>query len=221
MRKIDPVKHENKKREILDAAMRCFYRKGLRTASTADICEEAKISAGHLYHYFESRDAIIAAIIELRMSQAAVYDNPSKLAAEFVPETLSELRRELNDDLSHVLLTLDLFVEAARNPVVGKVYQELNEKVREKAVGIIRDAQALGQIDPALDPEATIILLFCLFSGSKITRISNSNWDTNKIMSSLKLFISHYLKPPGKPKPSRKTKSRGASVTKSLGGNKF
>ena len=62
MRRVDPVKHEEKKQEILGAARRCFIRNGFRGASIADICAEAGISPGHLYHYFPSKEAIVGAM---------------------------------------------------------------------------------------------------------------------------------------------------------------
>jgi len=71
MRKVDPVKHEKKRRDILEAAARCFARDGFRGASTADICAEAKISPGHLYHYFASKEAIMGAMAEAKLGEAA------------------------------------------------------------------------------------------------------------------------------------------------------
>src|SRR5471030_1915341 len=62
MRTLDPVKHDEKRQEILLAAWRCLARDGFRGASTADICKEAGISPGHLYHYFASKEAIVTAI---------------------------------------------------------------------------------------------------------------------------------------------------------------
>ena len=41
MRKLDPVRHEQRRREILAAAGRCFARDGFRGASISDICAEA------------------------------------------------------------------------------------------------------------------------------------------------------------------------------------
>ena len=71
MRKLDPVKHEEKRREILNAAERCFVRDGLQGASISSICAEARISPGHLYHYFTSKEAIVSAMIEVRLEEAA------------------------------------------------------------------------------------------------------------------------------------------------------
>ncbi len=69
MRKVDPVKYEEKRRDILQAAMQCFVRDGFRGASISDICAAAGISPGHLYHYFPGKEAIIGAMAETRLGR--------------------------------------------------------------------------------------------------------------------------------------------------------
>jgi TetR/AcrR family transcriptional repressor of uid operon len=44
-------------------------RSGLNGASISDICAEAKISRGHLYHYFDDKDAIITTMAEERLNE--------------------------------------------------------------------------------------------------------------------------------------------------------
>ena len=70
MRTLDPVKHDEKRQEILAAATRCIGRDGFRGASTADICAEAGISPGHLSHYFPSKEAIVSAMAEASLAIA-------------------------------------------------------------------------------------------------------------------------------------------------------
>ncbi len=70
MRTIDPVKHEARRQQILAVAERCFVRDGFRGASISDICKEAKISPGHLYHYFSSKEDIVRAITENSLEYA-------------------------------------------------------------------------------------------------------------------------------------------------------
>src|ERR1700754_4916623 len=96
MRKVDPAKHEEKRREILEAAAKCFVRDGFRGASTTNICEEAGISPGHLYHYFPSKEAIIAA-----MGTAALEAGTAQFG---------ELMKG-----SHALAALSTVIEEAKN----------------------------------------------------------------------------------------------------------
>ncbi|HEY2354482.1 MAG TPA: TetR/AcrR family transcriptional regulator [Gaiellaceae bacterium] len=53
---------EDKRRQILDAAVRVFARKGFHASRVGDIAEEAGVAHGLLYHYFESKDAVLEAV---------------------------------------------------------------------------------------------------------------------------------------------------------------
>jgi len=56
--------------EILAAACRCFARDGFHATSIADIISESGLSAGSVYLYFESKNEIIAAVVEMTLSTA-------------------------------------------------------------------------------------------------------------------------------------------------------
>ncbi len=61
--------HERKQREraqrfnnILEAARRCFEKKGFLKTTLQDVAEEAEISVGLIYRYFESKEDIFASL---------------------------------------------------------------------------------------------------------------------------------------------------------------
>src|SRR5204862_8240691 len=53
---------EDKRRLILDAAVRVFARKGYHSSRVGDIAEEAGVAHGVLYHYFRSKEELLEAI---------------------------------------------------------------------------------------------------------------------------------------------------------------
>jgi AcrR family transcriptional regulator len=53
---------EEKRRLILDAAVRVFAHKGFHTSRVGDIAEEAGVAHGLLYHYFASKDEVLETI---------------------------------------------------------------------------------------------------------------------------------------------------------------
>jgi AcrR family transcriptional regulator len=53
---------EEKRRQILDAAVRVFARKGFHGSRVGDIAEEAGVAHGLLYHYFTSKDQVLEAV---------------------------------------------------------------------------------------------------------------------------------------------------------------
>lgn len=53
---------EEKRRQLLDAAVRVFARKGFHASRVGDIAEEAGVSHGLLYHYFKSKNDVLEAV---------------------------------------------------------------------------------------------------------------------------------------------------------------
>lgn len=64
---------EERKNQILDAAMNIFAKMGFHKARMDDVAQESGLSKGALYWYFKSKDAIIAAILE-RLFNLALKD---------------------------------------------------------------------------------------------------------------------------------------------------
>lgn len=60
--------HSVRRNEILDVAQRLIYTKGYEQMTIQDILDDLQISKGAFYHYFDSKQALLEAIIE-RMQQ--------------------------------------------------------------------------------------------------------------------------------------------------------
>jgi TetR/AcrR family transcriptional regulator, fatty acid metabolism regulator protein len=60
---------EDKRRLILDAAVRVFARKGYHTSRVGDIAEEAGVAHGLLYHYFRSKEELLETIFRETWSE--------------------------------------------------------------------------------------------------------------------------------------------------------
>jgi len=197
VRKVDPVKHEEKRAEILAAAERCFARSGFHGATIAQICDEAGISPGHLYHYFASKEAIIAAItrtgldyVKARFAEVAEDQNPiGALVAEL------ERLKALNRTKSGVLI--DVLAEAARNPVVGQVLQDTSEEMSRLLAEFLRRGQAHGQIDPDLDTDVAAAMLISMIDSSKTLLIRAPTLDPKRSAAALDRMITRFLSPPG------------------------
>ena len=53
-----------KRNEILDVAQRFVYTRGYEQMSIQDILDELKISKGAFYHYFDSKQALLEAVVD-------------------------------------------------------------------------------------------------------------------------------------------------------------
>ena len=64
-----PNVSEERKQQILEAAIAVFARLGFRAARMDDVAEQAGLSKGALYLYYKSKDAIIAALLQHLFAQ--------------------------------------------------------------------------------------------------------------------------------------------------------
>ncbi len=82
---------EDKRRQLLDAAVRVFARKGFHASRVGDIAEEAGVAHGLLYHYFKSKDQVLEAVF---------HENWSLLVARI--ESVEETDEPAADQLRHI-----------------------------------------------------------------------------------------------------------------------
>jgi len=57
-----------RRRQILDAAVRVFARQGFHTCRVSDIADEAGVAYGLVYHYFRSKDEVLNTLFQERWS---------------------------------------------------------------------------------------------------------------------------------------------------------
>ena len=101
------------KRVILEAAVKCFGKKGFQETSIAEIMNEADLGIGTFYNYFESKEDILKCLLggivdELREAMEQL--TQQKLPAAAVLEKMVVLTAQLLDDNRFVL---PLFLSAA------------------------------------------------------------------------------------------------------------
>lgn len=70
---------EDRREQILDAALRVFAEKGFARATNKDIAREAGITPGLIYHYFASKEALFRAIIDGRSPLRLIRTPPPQL----------------------------------------------------------------------------------------------------------------------------------------------
>src|SRR5881397_1814687 len=117
---------EDKRRLILEAAVRVFARKGFHTCRVGDIAEEAGVAHGLLYHYFRSKDEVLETIFRDAWERLA--SETDRIAGADLP-LREQLRRFARIYLGSWLVTPELIAvlvrEIARSPAVGNRIDEV------------------------------------------------------------------------------------------------
>lgn len=150
-----PVKRarraEARPEEILDAALEEFNERGFDAARVEDIARRAGISKGGVYLYFASKEALLKALIEAKVSPIA--EQVASLAGAAGDQPLNALRvlgqvaaSRLADPklLAVPRLVIGL---SERFPEIAQFYRtHVVEKARGALERIIERAMQLGQI---------------------------------------------------------------------------
>ena len=63
-----PAPAVDKRRQILEAAIRVFARQGFHSTRVSDIADEAGVAYGLVYHYFKSKDEVLNELFTERWS---------------------------------------------------------------------------------------------------------------------------------------------------------
>jgi TetR/AcrR family transcriptional regulator, fatty acid metabolism regulator protein len=141
----------DKRRLILDAAVRVFAREGYHTSRVGDIAEEAGVAHGLLYHYFPSKDEVLATIFRENWRQLLERFHQVEASLEPAPEQLLGVAKILlrtwrNDpDLVRVMVR-----EVARSPHLQGQVEEIREAFAT-IQRIVERGQANGELRPELD----------------------------------------------------------------------
>jgi AcrR family transcriptional regulator len=142
----------DRRRDLLDAAVRVFARKGFHASRVGDIAEEAGVAHGLLYHYFRSKDEVLETIF--RDAWELLATDTDRIESAGVP-LREQLRRFARIYLGSWLMTPDLIAvlvrEIARGPAVGSQIEEVRG-VFHSLERMIDAAQQRGEVRADCDP---------------------------------------------------------------------
>jgi AcrR family transcriptional regulator len=151
----------DKRRVILDAAVRVFATKGYHTSRVGDIAEEAGIAHGLLYHYFKSKEEVLQTVFRENWSQLLEAFTRIEASDESPLDQLGAIAKVLlrswrdQPDLVRVMVR-----EVARSPQLhGQV-----DEIRAVFVVIQRVIER-GQADGSFRPEVDARLASWIFYG--------------------------------------------------------
>lgn len=147
-----------RRRALVDTALRVFAEGSYRGTTTAEIAREAGVSEPILYRHFASKRDLYLACIEASWDRLrAVWDqaiDQAESSTEFLP-AMSGCYLSIRDAKHRVAeLWMQATVEAADDPEVRRFLRGQLREVRDYVAAVIRRCQAEGTVLPERDPEA-------------------------------------------------------------------
>ncbi len=206
MPKISDAKRDERRRQILDAALACFSEAGFHKTGMADIVRRSGLSHGAVYLYFPSKDAIIEALaVDRHRSEAAL--NSAALANADPLEALRWLAR------SYALSLIDPAGEARRRVGVNGWAEALrNERVRATVLeGAEAARSTLGplieRLAPDIDYDVVARLLVAMFQGMTLQAVWGEPIDVEAALAALDHMLAGLARPKAVVKAAAKGKT--------------
>ena len=144
----------DKRRVILDAAVRVFARQGFHTCRVADIADEAGVAYGLVYHYFDSKDEVLNELFVERWSLllAAI----EEIDGRPIParEKLDAVAGFIIDSYHHdpeLMKVIIVEVTRAANSF-GRTHLPEIRQAYDLIAKIVADAQRAGDFRDDVDP---------------------------------------------------------------------
>jgi len=185
---------EDRRRQILDAALRCFAREGFHRTTMRHVVRETGLSAGAIYQYFDSKDELIAAIAAQRRA-AELELVRGALATGDMAAGLKRLMQAAVGRLSSAeerrwrRVTVQLWGEALRSQRVRRLVDEGLDAPLRVLAAAMRRAQRQGRMTANVKPEAAARVAVAVFQGLVLQQA----WDPSLDVAAYSRAAEHLL----------------------------
>jgi AcrR family transcriptional regulator len=168
--RISPAQEQQRRDQILAAAMACFARQGYRATSMDDVVRESGLSVGAIYSYFPSKEDLFLALSEARAEQSLAYLNdlfrrPGPIA-EKSKEAVDYFFGMLSDDVIPLArVSVEFLSEAAKSERIQHRQDQRCESIRQFLHWMLTEAQQRGEVRSDVDIHAAAELMMALNEG--------------------------------------------------------
>jgi AcrR family transcriptional regulator len=190
---------ETRRAQIRAAAADCFRQHGVHGTSIAQISKAAGMSTGHIYHYFENKEAIIADIVARDLDRLLTLTAELRAAGDVKSAMIERAVEGVEDNLDPGTagLQLEIVAEAARNPRVADIVRAADRQCRASLAATIRTQRlAAGHQDSEAALAGMVETLAAMFEGLQIRAIRNPDLDRDAVVQTFRRMIHDLLSQP-------------------------
>ncbi len=203
---------ESQRERILDAAQKCFIELGFHEAGMALIAETAAISVGLAYRYFESKNAIMLAIIARELEGKRARVRALCATDDFLGAVLERFRtwQQGSHETMNAALFLEMSAAASRSPDISRALQASDDQVLGEFRQWLAADPAQGGLGlPAKEAASRALVIQCLVEGLVVRAARGPTLDAGKLHEALSPVFASLGIPAG-----RKAAKRGKAPAK-------
>jgi TetR/AcrR family fatty acid metabolism transcriptional regulator len=154
----------DKRRIILEAAVRVFARQGFHTCRVSDIADEAGVAYGLVYHYFSSKEEILDTLFLERWDVMLAAISEVDASSRSPREKLQAIAGFIVDSYRHdpeLMKVIIVEVTRAAN-TFGRTHLAKIREAYGQIAGIVARAQTAGVFREQISPEFAALAFYGL-----------------------------------------------------------
>lgn len=175
MPRLTPQRRAMRREQVLSAAVRVVIRSGYQGLTMADVVAESGLSTGAVYGYFDSREALLAAVADKQFGRlgalldgflAADPSAPPPGPAEVVralAEVVDALRSTPEGDLA--VVAVQVWGEAVRGGTVAEIMHARIGQLESRLIRVAQRWLDAGVVPAGTDPRHVARVVLAMLPG--------------------------------------------------------
>jgi TetR/AcrR family transcriptional repressor of uid operon len=194
--KLSDEQQAQRRTRILDAAEHCFAAHGFHRSTMQIICKEAGISAGALYLYFPSKEALIEGLTERDREEIMARFAESGGPQDFMGLIEGLLRGcILAQPAAKATICIEIGAEATRNPAIAETMARFDHSIRGSIRMLLEHAVAAGSIGPVVPLDDIVMSLALLGDGLFWRRAVDPTFDAERALPNILSMVAALVRP--------------------------
>mgnify|MGYP000887855486 FL=1 len=179
-------------RRIVEAAARLFREFGFEGVKIETIAEQAGVSVGTIYNYYESKGDVLIAVVSLEVNEVisageSVLTRPPARAADAVDALFDIYLRHslhyLSKEMWRAAMSMSILHPESR---LGRHYGQLDEKLCQQVCRLLAKLKRQGSIGGAIDVEVTGRILFNTMNMSFMNFVKEDAMDVETVIEAVR-----------------------------------
>lgn len=152
-------RREQKKREILNAALALFMKYGLQKVSITEIAKKANVSQVTIYNYFESKDNLVRLVFKFYVDQ--IWDEQKHLLVNDLPFNEKIKKIIFEKGIAANQISERFFQDFMKDYASGQSYVEeiYQKEALPLFIKLFNEGREQGYIDSEISNEAILFYL--------------------------------------------------------------
>jgi AcrR family transcriptional regulator len=175
---------EERRSQILDAALTVFSQKGYHATNVSDVAAQAGVSQGTIYWYFESKEDLFQAALLSAFMDIGEESLGSVAMCTTAAEKLLALAESM-EGLAEVaeglfMLFLGYWSSSDRREESAQIWIDLLKQYKDVVVAIVEEGISNGEFKP-VDAEALVWALLAAYDGLAAYTVIMPDMDLKRI----------------------------------------